>query len=222
MLKLMRKHQKFFYIFFIIIILSFIYWGVGTVDKTGKLEIVAEVGKYKITGEEYWETYERAYRFYREIFRDKFDEKMEKDLKEKVLDSLITEQVLFIAAKDAGIVLTDKELQESIMNDPAFMKNGVFDKQVYLNRLRLNRITPEQFENSKQKELIVLKMRHLIEESVDVPDIGSVPEQLSGDERSTKMLTDVLLNDRKERALRSYIEGIKKELKIKINRDLIS
>ena len=222
MLKLMRKHQKFFYIFFIIIILSFIYWGVGTVDKTGKLEIVAEVGKYKITGEEYWETYERAYRFYSEIFRDKFDEKMEKDLKEKVLDSLITEQVLFIAAKDAGIVLTDKELQESIMNDPAFMKNGVFDKQVYLNRLRLNRITPEQFENSKQKELIVLKMRHLIEESVDVPDIGSVPEQLSGDERSTKMLTDVLLNDRKERALRSYIEGIKKELKIKINRDLIS
>ncbi len=222
MLKLMQKHQKFFYIFFIIIILSFIYWGVGTVDRTGKVEIVAEVGKYKITGEEYWQTYERVYRFYREIFKDKFDDTMENNLKEKVLDSLITEQLLLIAAKDVGIVLTEKELQESIMNDPAFMKNGVFDSQVYLNRLRLNRITPEQFESSKRKELIVLKMRYLIESSVNIPDIGTVPEQLPGDERSTKMLTDVLLNDRKERAVRSYIYGIKKELKIKINRDLIS
>ena len=33
------------------------------------------------------------------------------------------------------------------------MKNGVFDKEVYLNRLRLNRITPELFENIKRQEL---------------------------------------------------------------------
>ena len=45
----MRKHARYFYVLFFIVILTFIFWGVGTVDKTGPAEIVAEVGKYKIT-----------------------------------------------------------------------------------------------------------------------------------------------------------------------------
>ena len=89
MLKAMRKHAKYFYVLFFIVILSFIFWGVGTVDNTGGVEVVAEVGKYKITTDEYWKTYDRVYRFYREIYKDKFDEEMEKKLKlkENVLDS---------------------------------------------------------------------------------------------------------------------------------------
>ena len=48
---------------------------------------MAEVGKYKITTDEYWKTYDKIYRFYREIYKDKFDEETEKKmkLKEKVL-----------------------------------------------------------------------------------------------------------------------------------------
>ena len=104
MLKVMRKHAKYFYVLFFIVILTFIFWGVGTVDKTGGVEIVAEVGKYKITADEYWKTYDRVYRFYREIYKDKFDEEMEKkmNLKENVLDSMINERVLLTAAKECG------------------------------------------------------------------------------------------------------------------------
>ena len=75
--------------------------------------------------------------------------------------------------KNAGISVSDEELQESIAHEPAFMKNGVFDKDVYLNRLRLNRITPEAYESLKRQELTVNKMRHLIELSVDVTDIDT-------------------------------------------------
>jgi uncharacterized protein YfaQ (DUF2300 family) len=67
-----------------------------------------------------------------------------------------------------------------------------------------------------------MKMKLLIELSVDVPDISTELKQLPTDENAMKMLRDTLLNQRKEMAVRSYIEGFKKKIKIKINTKLIS
>ncbi len=225
MLKAMRQHARYFYVLFFIVILTFIFWGVGTVDKTGGVEVIAEVGKYKITAEDYWRTYDRVYRFYREIYKDQFDEEMEKkmDLKENVLNSMINERVLLTAAQKAGITVSDEELQDSIAREPAFMKNGVFDKDVYVNRLRLNRITPEEFERSQNRELTVSKMRRLVELSVDVP--GSAEDVVSPDAsngQATRMIQQAMLNDLREKALNSYIEGLKRNMKIKVNKDLIA
>lgn len=224
MLRAMRKHAKYFYVLFFIVILSFIFWGVGTVDKTGGVEVVAEVGKYKITTDEYWKTYDRIYRFYREIYKDKFDEATEKkmNLKESVLDSMINERVLLTAAKGAGVAVSDEELQESIARDPAFMKNGVFDKEMYLNRLRLGRMTPEMFESMKRQELTVTKMKQLIEVSVDATDIDAQLPQPPGNEQAEKMIRQAMLSDKQEKALKSYIDGLKKNMKIKVNKKLIT
>lgn len=224
MLKAMRKHAKYFYVLFFIVILSFIFWGIGTVDKTGGEEVVAEVGKYKITSQDYWKTYDRIFHFYREIYKEKFDEETEKkmNLKENILDSMINERVLLIAAKEAGISISDEELQDSITHEPAFMKNGVFDKDIYLNRLRLNRTTPEAYEKSKRQELMLDKITRLIELSVDVSDINSYLEQVSGDTQAAKAISAQMLNDRRGKAVKSYIEGLKKQIKIKINKQLIA
>jgi peptidyl-prolyl cis-trans isomerase D len=224
MLKAMRKHAKYFYVLFFIVILSFIFWGIGTVDKRGGHDVVVEVGKYKITAEEYWKTYENIERFYREIYKGKFDEEMEKKMKlrEKVLDSLIDEQILLIAAKEAGITVSDEELHEAITHEPAFMRDGGFDLTVYYNRLRLNRVTVDEYERSKRQELTINKMKRLIELSIDVPDIGSQLKQASGNEQLMNMLREQLLNVEREKAVRSYIEGFKKKIKIKVNTNLIS
>jgi len=219
MLRAMRKHAKYFYVLFFIVILSFLFWGIGTVDKTGGRGVIAEVGKHKITAEEYWRSYENVNRFYREIYKDKFDEEMEKklNLKEKVLDSMIQERVLLIAAKEEGINISDEELQEAITHEPAFMRDGVFDKNVYLNRLKLMRITVDEYENAKRQELILNKMRRLIELSVDVPDMST-----TGDEKSIDMLRQAMLNEKRENAIRAYVDGLKKDIKIKIDTKLIS
>ncbi len=223
MLKAMRKHARYFYVLFFIVILTFIFWGVGTVDKTD-VDILAEVGKYKITSEDYWRTYDSIYRFYREIYKDKFDEEMEKqlNLKENVLNSMINERVLLIAAKEAGISVSDTELQDSIAREPAFMRNGAFDKEVYVNRLRLNRTTPEIYEIAKRRELTADKMRRLIELSIDVPDVDPGLLESQGDEQTARMISQAMLSDQREKAVKSYIEGLKKDIKIKINKDLIA
>jgi len=225
MLKGMRKNARYFYVLFFIVILSFIFWGVGTVDKTGGVEILAEFVKYKITTEEYWKTYDRIYRFYREIYKDQFNEEMEKkmNLKDNVLNSMVNERVLLTAAQKVGIKIGDEELQDAITHEQAFMKNGVFDKDVYVNRLRLNRITPEEFERSQRQELILSKMRRLVELSVDIPDSADLqlPRE-SSNEQALKMISQAKLNDIREKALNSYIEGLKKEIKIKVNKKLLS
>lgn len=221
MLKLMRHHAKYFYVLFFIVILSFIFWGVGTLDQNDA-RLVAEVGRYKITSDEYGRAFERARQFYRELYQEKFDEQMQKELNlsEKILESLIDSKVLLIAAKEQGITVSDQELTQAISVEPAFMKDGVFDSEIYLNRLRLSRLTPEGYESMKRQELVIEKIRRLIELSVDaaVPDLGTV----SADEQTLKAIKDAMTNEAKEKAVKSYVGAFKKGIKIKVNRDMLS
>lgn len=214
MLKAMRKHAKFFYVLFFIIILSFIFWGVGTVDKSTAVPI-AEVGNSKITLEEYWSAYDRAREFYRNVSKGTFTEEMEKqlNLKQRVLDALIEDATLLAAARKMGIQVSDAELEEAITNDPPFMRDGKFNKEVYLRSLQLNRLTPEYYEAMKRQELILTKVRRLIGESVDLPDEANAP--------SDPQMKSALLAQMRDSAVKSYVEGLKKQMKVKVNRQLL-
>ena len=222
MLKSMRHNAKYFYVLFFIIILSFIFWGVGTVDKSDPSKIAAEVDRYKITAEEYWRAYDRAFSFYRDLYKEKFDEEMQKklNLKENVLNNLIENKVLLVAAAKNGITVSDDEVSEAIKHESAFMKNGAFDNEVYNNRLRLSRLTPESYESAKREELLIEKTRRLIELSAILPDTDL--NKLSGDEQMLKTIKDTLLNKAKAEAVQAYIEGLKKDMKIKVYLDRIA
>jgi plasmid maintenance system killer protein len=220
MLKAMRKHAKFFYVLFFIVIISFIFWGVGNVDKSTAVP-VAEVGKEKISVEEYWMTYDRTRQFYRDLLKENFTEEMEKklNLKQKVLDNLIEERVLLITARTIGMTVSDDELQDAIMNDPTFVREGKFSKEIYLRTLQLNRITPEGYETLKRRDLLSDKMRRFIVESVDITDVD-IPQQ-AGTEQMKESLKQNMLQDMRHKAFKSYIEGMKKQMSIKINQQLI-
>jgi peptidyl-prolyl cis-trans isomerase D len=207
----MRKHARFFYVLFFIVILSFIFWGVGTLDKPTAVS-VAEIGKERISVEEYWRAYENIRQMYRELYKDQFDEELEKklNLKETVLNTFIEEKVLLIEASKLGIKVTDKELQEAIMNDPRFMRDGIFRKDVYFRTLELSRLTPEMFENSLRQQITITKMKRMI---TSVIDIGLIAKE-STDEK--------YINEIMQATIRSYVDNAKQKLKIKVNMGLIS
>jgi parvulin-like peptidyl-prolyl isomerase len=220
MLKVMRENAKYFYVLFFIVILSFVFWGVGTMDKGKSSSFVAEVGSYKISGQEYWRSYDNMVRFYQDLYKDKFTDEMRKQLKERVLDSMVVNRVLLIAARENGITVSDEELNDAIRNDPAFQRDGYFDINVYRNRLNLSRISPEEFETSKRQELLADKTRRMIELAATVPadELQKVP----GDEKTAEALRQAMTNQAKEEALKAYVDAFQKKIKIKINRDLIS
>ncbi len=221
MLKTMRKHAKYFYVLFFIVILSFIFWGVGPLDKP-TMATVAQIGGEKISAEEYWRTYERARDFYRQIYKGHFDQEMENKLKlkETVLNGLIEEKVLLISARETGLRVTDQELQEAITSDQRFIRDGVFKKDVYLKTLQLNRLTPEVFENSVRQQMTIQKMRMLIGSSVDISiyDTGNILL----DEKRMNEMRQIVLSQKRDKAFKSYIESMKLKLNVKVNKDLIS
>ena len=155
MLNFMRKHAKFFYIFFFLIIISFIFFYVGPVNDHSP-KPVAEIGNERITVKEYWRAYDNVRNTYREIYKDKFDSEMEKKLKlkEMVLMQMVDSRILYVAARDMGLHVTDDELREAIAGEPAFQRDGKFNERIYLRTLQLNRMTPKYFETRTKEELL--------------------------------------------------------------------
>lgn len=196
MIKTLRKNAKYFYFLFFIVIITFVFWGVGTVDEQYN-EVIAEVAGQKITAERFWRTYEDTKRVYREIFKDKAKE-MEQNLKEKVLEELINEEVLLYFAKKYEIEVIDKEVQDVIINDPRFMRNGVFQKDIYFQILKLNRITPAQYEAFLKRQITISKALQIIVMAKE----------------------DAKLSD--EDFVKSFLESYRANIPIKINKEVLS
>ena len=221
MLQSMRKHARYFYVLFFIVIITFIFWGVGTKDKS-TTETVVEIGKEKITVEEFWRAYERTRDTYRELYKDQpFDEIEKKlNLKQMVLNGLLEERVLLISARELGLTASDEDLQQTIINDPRFRRDGVFKKDIYLRTLTMNRLTPDMYEGMLRDQLAVDRMRRLIISSVDINEIDLAGTQV--DPTKAVMIKQMALYNKRNAALRSFVDGAKARMKFKINKDIIS
>jgi peptidyl-prolyl cis-trans isomerase D len=217
----MRKHARYFYVLFFIVIITFIFWGVGTKDKS-TTETVVEIGKEKITVEEFWRAYERTRDTYRELYKDQpFDEIEKKlNLKQMVLNGLLEERVLLVSARELGLTASDEDLQQAIINDPRFRRDGVFKKDIYLRTLTMNRLTPDMYEGMLRDQLAVDRMRRLIISSVDINEIDLAGTQ--ADPTKAVMIKQMALYNKRNAALRSFVEGAKARMNFKINKDIIS
>ncbi len=220
MLKSMRRHAKYFYALFVVIIISFIFWGVGGMGNGKDKQIVASVGGTKISLNQYWRVYQRAEDSARDTYGAKFDDKMKQALEKQVLGEMVVNEILSHAAHSAGVTVTNDELRAAIASEPAFRQGGAFSRNAYLNVLRMNRITPEEYESSLRQELLTGKMRRLIEDPVVLSpaELASIPK---GNDKTAGAIEDALLNMKRQRALESYLEGLRDTIKITENPGLI-
>lgn len=226
--------MKFFFIFFWLVIISFVLWGVGGIKDPGSNSAIT-IGKYNATLDEYRDTYNRLYDFYKQIYKDKFnDETLKKlDLKKKSIDEIIQKRLLQQEAKRIGLGVTDEEVKEFILNFPAFQKDGKFDNEIYQRVLELNRLTPEGFIQIQKEDLIVGKMRGIISDSVAVTDEDIkeiLSEKIKSEGKSFKaeeldklkdMMREFILREKQERAVASHIEILKAKTKIVINEKIL-
>lgn len=223
MLKIMRTH-KFFTMFVlgaitIMITIAFVFYGIGPQQNPSDV-VIAQVNKKRITLAEYERAYDMAYRRVREIYQNE-EEIRKLNLRNRVLGELIDNRALMAAAENAGITVTEDELQRAIMNEPAFQREGVFDKGVYTRRLRLIRTTPRVFENELKNDLLLNKMRRLIGETAELTvDETTTLDLMKGGNKS--QLTEIFLSAKKELAVKAYVEGLKRRMKITINKKFIS
>lgn len=173
MLKVLRKRKRSWIISAVLgaIILVFIFWGIGTL-KVDKRSIAARVNGKPITAAEYARAYQQQINYYRNIMRDQFnDELLEKmNLKQNTIRMLIDKELQLQEAKKQGIIVSTEDVQKKIASERIFQKDGVFDKDLYLRVLKVNRILPGDYEEAVQESLAIEKVQKKAADSIHIAD----------------------------------------------------
>ena len=220
MLEIMRNSKFFSYLLIAIIFaitISFLFWGIAPPDPTSL--VIAQIEGEQISIEEFWQAYDREYKRAREVYTD--EEEIKKlNLKENVLMALVDRKVILIAAEKAGIDVTDKELQEEIMKLPYFQRDGVFDSDMYVRALKLNRMTPQIFEEQFKDDIIYTKMSRIIRETVELS--AEELKTIESLKESNAQIAEAFISSKSNQAMKVYADSIKRHFDVKINWEQIS
>lgn len=161
LLGLMRKHAQSWLIKFMIalIVVVFIFF-YGYSYMTDDLVKVAEVNGEPISRVEYEKAkmnlITNLQNQYKSAWSDKLIEAF--DIKNRALDALIEQKIISQGADRLGLMVTENEKREKILEIPAFLTDGRFDENKYRSLLSYSRSSPEEFEESLSMELLREKL----------------------------------------------------------------
>ena len=171
-----------------IIILPFIFWGMGDVFRGGNQNVVATIDSEKISSKEFVEHVNRI-----SLNEEQIKNIKDSDLIEKILSDYIGRKLIELEVKDFNITISDKTLREIIINDETFFKDGKFSRLKYEEFLIKNNLSAPLFENNiLQQE----KKRQLLSY---LSDGSRIPEYLTkyefNKENQTKKIKYIDLKD---------------------------
>jgi peptidyl-prolyl cis-trans isomerase D len=159
-------------VIFVIIVLVFIFWGIGGSVSGGRPDIVANVGGHSISTREFQRAYENLKNGYREVYKDRLNsELLEKlNLRGQALNQLVEARLLAAEAQRVGFTVSDDEVRTAITEIEAFRSYGSFSQDQYLRILRYVRATPGEFEEDQRTQLLIKKLQRLITDAAQVSD----------------------------------------------------
>jgi peptidyl-prolyl cis-trans isomerase D len=173
-LKFIRRNASAAWVkfMFVAIVVVFIFWGMGGIVGGEKAQFVARINNEAVSPAEFIRAYNNMLRMYQDVYKDNFKPEMVKalDLKNKTIDSLIRASLMRQEARGIGLSVDDAEVRDAIASLPAFQQDGRFNKELYLRVLRASRISPGEFEDSEQEDLLVRKLQDLILAGVHVSE----------------------------------------------------
>ncbi|WP_129128274.1 peptidylprolyl isomerase [Geomonas oryzae] len=179
MLGVMRKYKQSIVIkiVFVVIVLSFIgtiflVWGKGGDGQRGGKGYAASVNGTKISLDEFQKSYYRTRGLYEQIYGKTLTPEMEKQMgiKKLTIDTLIDNVLIFDEAKKMGVKVNKDEVAAEIAKIPAFQNNGAFDFNLYQQTLKANRLTPKEFEEAQEQEMLLAKARNKVKMGATVTD----------------------------------------------------
>jgi peptidyl-prolyl cis-trans isomerase D len=166
MLRILREHATSWMLrgLLIMVAVTFISWGGYSLIREKKITYAAKVNGTVIEMKDYGEAFQNTIKQYREALGPAFSEKMigELRLREKVLEELISRILILQESAKLGLSVRDEELREVIESIPSFQVNGQFDTRLYERFLRLNRMSPEDFERMQRESYLLAKVVSLI------------------------------------------------------------
>jgi peptidyl-prolyl cis-trans isomerase D len=168
---------------------------VARIQLPGKWYSVGPIGRetHEISEQAYRSRLDQARMQMRQVMGEEYDGSMFEDpaVRRQVLDQMIEEELLIIAAQRDGLVISDSQVAAEIRSIPAFQVDGRFDPDRYRMVLSTQQppLTPGQFDSRLRSEMT----RQL------------VPSEIGETAFATDAEVDALLRLRDQRRDFSYI-----------------
>ena len=145
MLTSIGKISKSFFVKLLvgIIILPFVFWGMGDVFRGGNQNVIASIDSKKVSTQEFVEYLRRL-----NLSEEQIKNLPKTDLIEKILSDYIGKRVMSLEIEKLKISVNDNSLRNIIKNDKLFFKDDKFSRTEYEKFLIKSGVTAPQFETN--------------------------------------------------------------------------
>jgi peptidyl-prolyl cis-trans isomerase D len=126
-----------------IIILPFVFWGMGDVFSGGNQNVIATIDSKKLNTQEFVNYLNRL-----NLNEEQIKNLPKTDLMEKILSEYIGRKVMTLEIEKLGIMVNDNSLRSIITNDKLFFKEKKFSRTEYEKFLLKSGITAPAFESN--------------------------------------------------------------------------
>ena len=167
MLNNIRNFSKtvFAKIILVIIIIPFVFWGMGGVFNTGNTNNIVKIDNQNISTQDFMD-HLNAIRLDPDTIRDNIDN----NLIEEILASLISKTLLDMEIKNLDLYLSEKNLGEKIKNNKNFLdENKKFSRVKYEKFLISNNIDAPSFEQRVYENELKKKLFNYISGGIKSP-----------------------------------------------------
>tara|TARA_A100001015_G_scaffold303885_1_gene394240 strand:+ start:2741 stop:4192 length:1452 start_codon:yes stop_codon:yes gene_type:complete len=167
MIRSIGKYSKSFFLKLLvgIIILPFIFWGMGDIFRGGNQNVIATVDSEKIGTQEFVNYLNRL-----DLSTVNRQEISKTDLLEKILSDYIGKKIINYEIESLGIKLTDKSLSQIIKNDQTFFKDNKFSRTEYEKFLLTSGITAPILERNIAEQEKKRQLLSYLAQGISIPD----------------------------------------------------
>ncbi|UTT85204.1 peptidylprolyl isomerase [Vibrio pelagius] len=142
-----------------LIILSFVFAGVGSYITGGGNNAAAKVGNTEIGRGEFEQAYQNERNRMQSQLGDYFSQMLAdpayvESFRKSVLDRMINDVLLEQQAESLGLRISDSQIRTMILEMPQFQTAGQFDQEVYQAALRRAGFSPESFAEYMRRDLM--------------------------------------------------------------------
>ena len=196
-----------------IIILPFIFWGMGSMFSSGNVNNLAKIDNSNITTKEFVEYVQLS-----NISDQVIKENLEKNIIEELLSSLISSKLLELEIQRFNIIVSEDTLYQKIKKNKNFIdENNIFQRTKYEKFLLENNQTAVGFEKRLKKRESQKNLFDYVGAGIVLPNL--LIKQIYKEENSKLNLEFINLNkfykkDFTNEELQTFINENKDDLKV--------
>ena len=172
-------------IFIFIIIIPFVFWGMGSVFSGGNTNNIAKINNKNVSTQDFMDYLNRS-----GLSQKVIKENIDKNILEELLSTLISSVLLDLEIKDLDLTLSEDEMVKRIKMNKEFLdENGKFKRTLYEKFLLKNNMTAAMYEMKLKSNVLHKQLFTYISSGAKSPDFF-VEEYFT--EKNSKLTVDFI------------------------------